>query len=387
MNKFVAGKIKMHDKGKNSQYNYFLPKYINRHYFLDMPRLLTTLERATKILGELNSYGDLIPDIDFFIKMHIFSESLASSKIEGTQTNMQEALLPEIEAKPDQRDDWHEVHNYIKAMHQSIDNLSDLPVSIRLLKKTHHQLLQGARGKNKMPGELRYSQNWIGGASINSAHFIPPHHSHLPDLLSDWEQFWHNNNDIPVLIKVALCHYQFETIHPFLDGNGRIGRLFIILQLIEANFLSNPILYLSSFFEQNRSAYYQALDKVRVSNNINQWLLFFLEGIINTAQQSKDTLKNIIQLKADYEQRITKLGKKTKNAKKILDILYSSPIISVKQLQQHLQLTYNTSNNLVKDLVGLNILREITGQSRNRFFVMDDYMALFENTALDISNI
>lgn len=379
MKHFIAGETQTHDKGKNTQYNYFLPTFINRQYQFDTPKLLTTLEQATKALGELNSYGEIIPDIDFFIKMHIFSESVSSSKIEGTKTNIKSALLPEREVKLDERDDWLEVQNYIKAMNQSIDGLHTLPVSMRLLKQTHHQLLQGTRGANKMPGQVRTSQNWIGGASINSAHFIPPHHRHLPDLLSDWEQFWHNNRNIPVLIKVALCHYQFETIHPFLDGNGRIGRLFIILQLIEAEFLSRPILYLSIFFEQHRSAYYQALDKVRDSNNITQWLLFFLEGIVNTAQKSKNTLKKIIKLKTDYESRIARLGKKSSDAKKTLGILYADPMISVKQLQQHLTLEYNATNNLVKGLVGLDILQEITGQNRNRLFVMVKYIELFDN--------
>lgn len=378
MKNFISGTTQIHNKGKNTQYSYFLPELINRCYQFDTPKLLTTLEQATKVVGELNSYSELIPDIDFFIKMHIFSESVASSKIEGTQTDIQGALLPKDEIKPDEKNDWIEVHNYIKAMNQSIDNLSNLPVSTRLLKQAHLQLLSGTRGQEKMPGELRNSQNWIGGASINSAYFIPPHHQHLPKLLSDWEQFWHNNHDTPILIKVALCHYQFETIHPFLDGNGRIGRLFIILQLIESNYLSRPILYLSSFFAENRKSYYQALDKVRDDNNINQWLLFFLEGIISTAQQSKETLKNIITLKADYESRIIDLGKKATNAKKALNSLYSNPIVSVKKLQKHLNLQYNSANNLIKNLVDLGVLAEITGQSRNRFFVMVEYMELFD---------
>lgn len=378
MNKFIAGEFRMmYHKNTEIEYRYFLPNTLNRTYNFDTPKLLVTLEQAIKTLGELNTYGELIPDIDFFIKMHILSESVASSKIEGTQTNMADVLLPEADIKLDGRDDRIEVLNYIKAINQSIDNLSNLPVSMRLLKQTHRQLLSGVRGKNKMPGEIRVSQNWIGGASINSAHFIPPHPQHLAEILSDWEQFWHNNHNIPILIKIALCHYQFETIHPFLDGNGRIGRLFIILQLIEAKFLTHPILYLSTFFEKNRSAYYQALDKVRQNNDISQWLMFFLEGISVTAQQSKTTLKCIISLKADYENRIIILGKKALNAKRTLGFLYADPIISIKQLQQHLGLEYNATNKLVKDLARLEILQEITGQNRNRLFVMREYLSLF----------
>lgn len=379
MNRFIAGKNQLQNRGRNSEYRYFLPNTINQTYDLNAPKLLTILEQATRMLGELNAYGQLIPDIDFFIKMHIFSESTASSKIEGTQTNMQAVLLPENEVKVDERDDWHEVHNYIEAMNKSIDNLSVLPVSVRLLRLTHKILLRGVRGKNKMPGAIRRSQNWIGGASINSAHFIPPHHTHLADLLADWEQFWHNNHHTPILIKIALCHYQFETIHPFLDGNGRIGRLFIILQLIEADFLGSPILYLSNFFEQNRSAYYQALEKVRTNNDLNQWLIFFLEGIISTAKQSQNTLKDIIKLKNDYENRVISLGKKAHNAKRVLGLLYANPIINIKQLQQLLGSQYVATNNLVKDLVGLDILQKMTKQSRNRWFIMGEYMALFDN--------
>lgn len=377
MNNFIAGNYKIYNRDSASEYRYFLPSYLNRQYSFNAPKLLTTLEQATKTLGELNAYGELIPDIDFFIKMHILSESVASSKIEGAQTNMQDALLPELDIKIDERDDRAEVLNYIEAMNQSIDDLSKIPVSVRLLKQAHKQMLQGARGKDKLPGDIRSSQNWIGGASINSAHFIPPHHQHLADVLTDWEKFWHNNNTTPILIKIALCHYQFETIHPFLDGNGRIGRLFIILQLIEANFLSSPILYLSTFFEKNRQAYYQALDKVRQDNDIGQWLIFFLEGIASTAQQAKITLKNIIKLKTDYENRVMELGKKATNAKITLDFLYSDPITSVKTLQQHLQLEYNATNKLIKDLMNLKILQEVTGQYRNRLFVMHEYLLLF----------
>lgn len=379
MHQFIAGRYQTHGKNTSSEYRYFLPNALNRQYNLDNPKLLTTLEQSIRMLGELNAYGDLMPDIDFFIKMHILSESVASSKIEGTQTNIQGALLAEPDMQSEARDDWLEVQNYIKAMNQSINNLADLPVSIRLLKQSHKQLLSGARGQHKMPGQIRTSQNWIGGASIKSAHFIPPHKQHLADALSDWEQFWHNNHSTPILIKIALCHYQFETIHPFLDGNGRIGRLFITLQLIEAKFLTRPILYLSTFFEKNRNAYYQALDKVRCDNHIDQWLIFFLEGIIDTAQQAKTTLQTIIKLKADYENRIFKLGKKASNAKIALNYLYANPITSVQQLQVRLQLGYNATNNLIKSLTSLGILVEMTGNNRNRLFVMSEYFKLFSD--------
>lgn len=379
MKLFKAGVIKNHNLGKPGEYKYFLPNTINSTHIIDNAKILTTLEQATKALGELNTYGELAPNIDFFIKMHVLNESVSSSKIEGTQTNIKDALLPEHEISIEKRNDWHEVHNYIKAMNQSINNLSTLPVSIRLLKKAHKQLLSGTRGKHKMPGEIRKSQNWIGGASINSAHFIPPHHQYLANLLSDWEKFWHEQHQLPILIKVALCHYQFETIHPFLDGNGRIGRLFITLQLIEKEFLSKPILYLSTFFEKNKQAYYDSLDRVRQTNNIEQWFLFFLDGIIQTANKAKKTLQEILQLKTQFENDIIQLGIRAKYANQALQYLYTNPIIGIKQLQQYLGIKYDATNNLVKNLVKCNILEEITGYSRNRIFVMRQYLDLFIN--------
>ncbi len=378
MNKYKAGKMEKYDEHTPQQYEYFLPSFINNDFVIENRKILIYLEEANRFLGELNAYGTLIPDVDFFIQMHVVSEAVSSSKIEGTKTGMDEALLSEEEIDPEKRDDWKEVKNYITAMNNAIENLNQLPVSARLIKETHKTLLSGVRGEQKMPGEIRTSQNWIGGASINTAHFVPPHSTKVSELLSDWETFWHNRNlDMPILIKAAICHYQFETIHPFLDGNGRIGRLMISLQLMERGFLKYPVLYISDFFETHRQAYYDSLDRVRNDDDLEQWVLFFLEGIIETAQKSKKTFQNILTLRGSFEEKILTLGRKAERGKKLLRYLFSDPVVSVVDVQKYLEVNYATANSLVGDFVTLGILKERTGFNRNRIFGMDDYIKLF----------
>ncbi len=378
MNKYKAGKMVKHEENTPHQYEYFLPSLVNNDFILEDRKILIYLEEANRFLGELNAYGTLVPDVDFFIQMHVVSEAVSSAKIEGTKTGMDEALLSEEEIDPEKRDDWKEVNNYTIAMNDAIKNLNQLPVSVRLIKETHKTLLSGVRGEQKMPGNFRTSQNWIGGASINTAHFIPPHHTKIDELLSDWERFWHNQNlNIPILIKAAICHYQLETIHPFLDGNGRIGRLIISLQLMERGFLKYPVLYISDFFETHRQAYYDSLDRVRHDNDLEQWVLFFLEGIIETAQKSKKTFQNILTLREGFEEKILTLGRKAKRGKKLLRYLFSDPVVSVMDVQKYLEVNYATANSLVGDFVAIGILKEKTGFSRNRIFGMDDYIKLF----------
>jgi Fic family protein len=319
-----------------------------------------------------------VPDIDFFIKMHVLKEGTKSSKIEGTQTNIDDALMAKNLITPDKKDDWQEVQNYVRAMNESVLELSKLPLSNRLLKKAHSILLKGVRGKHKQPGKFRTSQNWIGGSNLNDAKFIPPHQVGILDYMSDLEKFIHSDNtNLPALIKIGIMHYQFETIHPFLDGNGRIGRLMITLYLVNSGLLTKPTLYLSDFFEKNRELYYDNLTNVRTKNDLNQWLKFFLEGVRITALNSIETFKEIIELRALSEAKIISLGKKQILAKKLLEYLYSQPITDMQATAKALEVSIPTAARLLNDLVKLEILKEITGFKRNRIFTFEKYLDLF----------
>lgn len=379
MNSFKAGTNIVHNSQKEYEYESFLPVRVNREFYIEDQRLFAMLEEATRLLGELNAYARLVPDVDYFIQMHVRSEAVSSSAIEGTKTGMNEALLPEEEINPERRDDWHEVHNYIQAMNWAVEETARLPVSVRLSKEIHKRLLPGVRGESKMPGAIRTSQNWIGGSSIKTAHFVPPHHTNLADLLSDWENFWHNKAiATPILIRTAILHYQFETIHPFLDGNGRIGRLLITLQLIERGFLNKPVLYLSAYFEKHRQAYYDALDRVRIHNDLEGFIKFFLEGIIETSNNGRRMFEDIIRLRESYDQKVAQLGRKVPQARQLLLHLFSQPLVDVKDVAKLLNVGYDPANNLIKDFESLGILEETTGYSRNRLFRMTDYVNLFE---------
>ncbi len=375
---FASGKYEKQLRATESEYKSFTPNYVNKRFKWHSADIDILLEKAARLLGELNAYSLLVPDVDFFIQMHIIKEATTSSKIEGTKTNITEAVLPKEEIKPEIRDDWEEVQNYIKAINFAVDKLKELPLCMRLIGETHKILLSGVRGQQKQPGEIRKSQNWIGGSNLRNASFVPPHHRELPNLLKDLEKFWHNESlGIPHLIKVALTHYQFETIHPFLDGNGRIGRLLITLQLIYYGLLRKPTLYISYFFEKHRAAYYDILNSVRLKNDIEQWIIFFLSVIIETVENGKMTLENIIKLKRRYDNEILKLGRRAKSGNRLLEYMFGKPIIGVRQAQDVLDVSYKAANSLIKDLVEINILREYTGFSRNRMFILKEYLDLF----------
>ena len=360
------------------QYKSFSPTPINCEWQWLDPQLNTLLERASRALAELNALSLMVPDVDLFIRMHIAKEANTSSRIEGTQTQMDEAIMRKEQIAPEKRDDWQEVQNYIEAINTAVEDLKQLPLSIRVLKQTHAVLMQGVRGDHKMPGEFRTSQNWIGGSNLNNAVFVPPHPSEVPELMGDLEKFWHNEQvQVPDLIRIALSHYQFETIHPFLDGNGRIGRLLITLYLVDKGLLHKPALYLSDFFERNRGAYYDALTVVRSSNDLLHWLRFFLTAVVETATSSKNTFMAIMTLRHEVEHQILTLGKRAENAKKLLLHLYQRPMVSIGDVAGVLEVTHQSATALVKQLESLDILVETTGYGRNRLYLFQRYFELF----------
>lgn len=360
------------------QYKSFLPSYINQGWTWDDPRINVLLEKATQALGELNAFSRIVPNVDLFISMHILKEANTSSRIEGTKTEIDDVVKEADAIVPEKRDDWQEVQNYVRAMNEAIQHLDSLPLSLRLIRRTHEILMSNVRGEQKTPGEFRTSQNWIGGSSLADAAYIPPHVNDMPDLLDDFEKFLHNNDImVPHLIRCALAHYQFETIHPFQDGNGRIGRLLITLYLVSNDLLLKPTLYLSEFFEKHRGQYYDALTRVRESNDINHWIRFFLQAIIDTSEKGKETFESILRLHRSTENNLVKLGRRAENARKLLMHLYQSPVVSIKQVQDLLNLKYVTANQLVNSLVKMNLLNETTGYSRNRIFIFQSYINTF----------
>ena len=374
--------MKNYKSGNNQNQGYyksFQPSLINTQWLLDDMELQSLLSQADRHLGRLDMYSEYIPNIDLFISMHVVKEATQSSKIEGTQTNIEEALMDVEDIVLDKRDDWEEIQNYIQAMQTAIKQLETLPFSSRLIKETHKTLLQGVRGENKMPGEFRTSQNWIGGASINDATFIPPVHLSIAELMGDLEKFAHNQEYyFPDLLKIALIHYQFETIHPFLDGNGRVGRLLITLYLVDKTILKKPILYLSDFFEKNRQLYYDNLMNVRTKNDLKQWFKFFLVGVIETAKKGVSTFDAILKLKKEIEESVQQIGKRSTAILKLLDYLYQKPILDAQKAGEITNVSVSTAYKIIEEMVALGILKEITGGKRGKIYTFEKYIKLFQ---------
>jgi Fic family protein len=361
------------------EYRAFLPEPVCREWIVSDPELVVLLGQADRALGELNAFSQLIPDIDFFIRMYVVKEATQSSRIEGTQTNIEDAFKDAHDLAPEERDDWAEVQNYVRAINEAIRLLDTLPLSNRLLCQTHAVLLDGVRGEHKCPGQFRTSQNWIG-VSLKNASFVPPHHEQVPSLMGDLELFLHGQGVVVhPLLRIAIAHYQFETIHPFLDGNGRLGRLMISLFLSSENLLEQPALYLSDYFERNKTAYVDHLMAVREGDHLRAWLVFFLHGIEETARASAGVFRAILALKAEIEADVLPRfsARRQDKAQALMRHLYGQPVIEVKSVAKVIDATTNTASALINDLVTYGVLVEVTGGRRNRLFVFHNYVKLF----------
>ena len=376
MQQFVAGKL-LPQAGLG--YKAFIPTMIDRRWRIDDAVLLSKLGMADRFIGRLDAFSDIV-DIDLYVRMHVTKEATLSAKIEGTQTSFQEALMNREAIASERRDDWEEVNNYVQAINYAVGKLHDLPLSSRLIRETHAILMQGVRGTTKSPGSYRRSQNWIGGRSPTDATFVPPPHQEVDGLMSDLEKLTNDpENPLPELLKIALIHYQFETIHPFLDGNGRLGRLLIPLFLVEREILSRPILYLSAYFERNRKLYYEKLTAVRTNNDLVGWFHFFLDGLIETTKDGVKTFQQIIALERSLPARLKPLGKRrAASARQLLTYMIKEPIISPAEVSGIIEVASPvTGYNLVRELLALKILREVPYAGRGKRVAYGEYLDLF----------
>ena len=364
---------------KMNDYKAFIPRKINYNWGWDDTKLDKLLAEANRQIGELNAYSLLIPNVDLYIKMHVKIEANKSSRIEGTRTTVEEDLLDVIDINPEKRDDWEEVQNYVKATNYGVERIKNgFPVCTRLIRELHKILMQGVRGEHKTPGEFRTSQNWIGGSMPSNAVYVPPPHTEITECLTDFEKFINNEEiDTPDLIKIAILHYQFESIHPFLDGNGRIGRLLIPLYIQSKGMLDKSCLYISDYIERNKDTYYDMLSRVRTHNDMISWIKFFLEAVIETSKTAKDKFRSVVELTMEMDKVIMDLPVKPENAKKVLDVLYDEPIVSRKKILELVDIKPTTLNVCINALKEKNIIIETTGYSRNQVFAFQKYIDLF----------
>ncbi|MDY3133527.1 MULTISPECIES: Fic family protein [Campylobacter] len=360
-------------------YKAFIPSKINYNWGWDDTKLDNLLAEANRQIGELNAYSILIPNVDLYIKMHVKIEANKSSKIEGTRTTIEEDLMDIADINPEKRDDWEEVQNYVKAINYGIERVKDgFPVCTRLIRDIHKVLMTGVRGEHKTPGEFRISQNWIGGSMPSKAVYVPPPHTEIADLLTDFEMFINNEEvDTPDLIKIAILHYQFESIHPFLDGNGRIGRLLILLYIQSKGMLEKSCLYISDYIERNKDEYYDCLTRARTNNDIIGWIKFFLEAVIETSKTAKNKFKKVVEFTQEIDNEIVKFPVKTENVKKVVDFLYNEPQVTRNKLVEGTGIKLTTINGIVKVLLSEGIIKEVTGYTRNQIFVFEKYINLF----------
>ena len=364
---------------KMNDYKAFIPSKINYNWGWDDTKLDKLLAEANRQIGELNAYSLLIPNVDLYIKMHVKIETNKSSRIEGTRTTVEEDLLDIIDINPEKRDDWEEVQNYVKAINYGVKRISEgFPVCNRLIREIHKILMTGVRGEHKAPGEFRISQNWIGGSMPSTAVYVPPPYTEISECLSDFEKFINNEKiDTPDLIKIAILHYQFESIHPFLDGNGRIGRLIVPLYIQSKGMLQKSCLYISDYIERNKDAYYDMLTRVRTRNDMIGWIKFFLEAVIETSKIAKEKFRRVVKLTMEMDKIVFELSVRSDNAKKVIDALYNEPVINRKKLCELTNIKESTIKNIINCFLDNNIIVETTGYSRNQIFTFKKYTDLF----------
>lgn len=360
------------------QYKAFVPNPLPYEVKVD-ETLQHLVSKADLALGRFDGITEILPDVDFFIFMYTRKEATLSSQVEGTQATFADVLKTEAKIEDGEiHKDVDEILNYIKAMGYGLKKLEELPFSLRLIKEIHATLLKGVRGEGRTPGEFRKTQNWVGGATINTARFVPPPAHELMRLLDNLEKFLHEPTRMPILIKTGLIHSQFETIHPFLDGNGRVGRLLITFYLCQQGVLKRPLLYLSEFFKMHRQEYYDRLNAARTEDGVEDWLKFFVEGVAITADKAVDTTRKILKLREKDIHKVMTLNRASVRGKILLDFLYKAPLVQIKTVERVTGLKNPNAIALVSKFIKLGILKEITGQKRNRVFSYRDYIELFE---------
>ncbi len=371
------------------RFNAFIPPPLPPDPAIDLSAIQPLLERANQAIGRLDGAGLILPNPDLFVYMAVRKEALLSSQIEGTQSSLSDLLLFEAkEAFDTPLEDVLEVSNYIAAMNHGLDRLrGGFPLSLRLLREVHEVLLRRGRGHDKSPGEFRRSQNWIGGTRPGNAAFVPPPPGEMETCLNALELFLHADEpSLPFLVRTALAHVQFETIHPFLDGNGRLGRLLITLMLCEAGILHVPILYLSLYFKQHRTRYYELLQAVRDRGAWEEWLEFFLEGVAETSETASDTIRRMLRLFDETRVKVSAVGRSAATTLRVLDLLQRSPIVTITYAGSELGLSYPTMSKTLERLVDLDVLSERTRRSWGRSFAFDAYLSLLSEGTEPLAN-
>ena len=345
----------------------------------EMIELLTS---ATKSLSALDTMSTYIPNMNLFVSMYVRKEALLSSQIEGTQATLEDVLDPMVEKNANQN--VADVINYIKATEYALERIKTLPLCSRLIKETHEVLLGGVRGEEKNPGEFRISQNWIGaqGSSLKNARYIPPNVEDMTVAISDLEKYINSDDSLDVLIQAALIHYQFETIHPFLDGNGRVGRLLITLFLMEKKALNSPSLYISYYLKKNRIEYYDRMSEVRNKDNYEQWIKFFLRAVAESSDEAVDTIKKLSDLHNKNVELISNMGKASKNVQIIFDYLEKNPIIDTRKTSEEVGISYSTVSRVIAKLEECGILKQTDNASRNRVFAYEDYLEILRKDTI-----